>query len=87
MENSIAMCSAVVACVWCGIAFLRSSGEKKFQPKREMSVFVDVSPSRSERRWFDSTSPHHYCLRCSVKNANPSFERGSPEAGCPSILR
>ena len=33
MENSIAMCSKVVACVWCGIAFLRSSGEKKFQPK------------------------------------------------------
>jgi hypothetical protein len=33
MENSIAMFSLVMACVWCGIAFLRSSGEKKFQPK------------------------------------------------------
>ena len=59
MENSIAMFSVVVACVWCGIAFLRSSGEKKFQPKREMGVFVDVLPSKSERRWFDSTSPHY----------------------------
>lgn len=33
MENSKAIYSTVVASVWCGIALLRSSGEKKFQPK------------------------------------------------------
>ena len=33
MKNSTAMFSQEVACVWCGIAFLRSSGEKKFQPE------------------------------------------------------
>ncbi len=60
MENSIAVFSNVMAYVWCGLAFLRSSGEKKFQPKRELNVFLDVLPSKSECRWFDSTSPHHY---------------------------
>lgn len=29
MKNSIAIFTSVSACVWCGIAFLRSSGEKK----------------------------------------------------------
>jgi len=33
MENSISMATKVMACIWCGIAFLRSSGEKTFQPK------------------------------------------------------
>jgi hypothetical protein len=28
MENSFAIVAKVMACVWCGIAFLRSSGEK-----------------------------------------------------------
>ncbi len=28
MENSIAFFWQMTACVWCGIAFLRSSGEK-----------------------------------------------------------
>ena len=36
MENSIAILIKVMACVWCGIAFLRSSGERKFQPEREI---------------------------------------------------
>ena len=38
MKNSIAISTKVVACVWCGIAFLRSSGEKKFQPIREICI-------------------------------------------------
>ena len=38
MKNSIAFFTSVFACVWCGIAFLRSSGEKKFQPEREISA-------------------------------------------------
>jgi hypothetical protein len=29
MKNSIAISNLGVACFWCGIAFLRSSGEKK----------------------------------------------------------
>jgi hypothetical protein len=59
MENSIAMFSAVVACFWCGIAFLRSSGEKKIPTQMRDNVFVDVLPSRGERRRFDSSSPHY----------------------------
>ena len=42
MENSFATLSQVMACVWCGIAFLRSSGERKFQPEREIGVRGDV---------------------------------------------
>ena len=38
MKNSIAFFTSVFACVWCGIAFLRSSGEKNFQPEREISA-------------------------------------------------
>lgn len=30
MENSVAFFLKLMACVWCGIAFLRSSGEKNF---------------------------------------------------------
>ncbi len=39
MENPIAILIQVMACVWCGIAFLRSSGERKFQPEREIGVY------------------------------------------------
>ena len=37
MENSFAFFFQLMACVWCGIAFLRSSGEKSFRPKREIA--------------------------------------------------
>jgi len=42
MKNSIAILIQVMACVWCGIAFLRSSGERKFQPEREIDVYGEV---------------------------------------------
>ena len=58
MTNSNAILSQVMECVWCGIAFLRSSGERKFQPEREIDVFLDVLLGQEERRRFDSSTPH-----------------------------
>ena len=50
MNHSFALVGKVMACVWCGIAFLRRlSGERKFQPKRGMSLREDVWPAKSER--------------------------------------
>lgn len=43
MENSFAILVQVMACVWCGITFLRSSGERKFQPEREIDMYGDMA--------------------------------------------
>lgn len=37
----------------CGV-----SGEKKFQPEREINVYEFVTPAKRERRRFDSSPPH-----------------------------
>lgn len=53
------------------------SGEKKFQPKREISMFLDVIPSKSERRGFDSSSPHQIFMitRCKTLTLRSSQDR------------
>ena len=57
MKNSIASFKSA-ACVWCGIAFLRRSGEKKFSPSERLESMYMCGPAKSERRGFDSLSPH-----------------------------
>lgn len=39
MKNSIALLSMAEACFWCGIAFLRSSGEKNFPTQARDCVY------------------------------------------------
>lgn len=39
MENSIAFFLKLTACVWCGIAFLRSSGEKNLPTQARDCVY------------------------------------------------
>ncbi len=48
MKNSNAIIDIMMACVWCGIAFLRSLVEL-FQPEREMGKYEYVLSAKSER--------------------------------------
>lgn len=59
MKNSNAILNFVLACVWCGAAFLRSLVEKTSNPSERCCVSKCI-PSKRERGRFDSFPPHHF---------------------------
>jgi len=75
MKNSFAIVAQVMACVWCGIAFLRSSGEKKIPIQARDHVRGDIYSAKRERRGFDSLSPHQFVRRsmgCANRPPHPA---------------
>lgn len=53
--------NAFMACVWCGVAFLRGPGGNASIQTRG-TVADETRASQEERRRFDSFSPHHLFL-------------------------
>ena len=69
MKNSNAIVQFVVACVWCGAAFLRSLVEKTPTQARGGCVSKYI-PSKRERGRFDSFPPHQYSGLLACMHAN-----------------
>ncbi len=58
MKNSITLFFSILGSVWCGIAFLRSLVEILIQARDSMCECV--LSAMSERRRFDSSTPHRF---------------------------
>ena len=58
MKNLITNIFVLLVSVWCGVAFLRSLVKKATTQTRDKHLKIYTS-AKSERRGFDSLSPHH----------------------------
>ena len=81
MENLIAKLVTVMAYVWCEVAFLR--GLVKLQPKQEVNALGNTMLAKSERRRFDSSTPH----QINRVGANRAFKPLAMLAGTSSTPR
>lgn len=77
MEHSNAILKYVLACAWCGAAFLRSLVEKTPTQARDVCASKCV-PSKSERGRFDSFPPHPFLKALRKQPINTDGKYNTP---------